>query len=136
VLAVAAWMLAVAAWVLAVAAWVLAVAAWILAVAAWVLAVAAWILAAAAWVLAVAGVSLIKAGDDTPVTAADFAIQGAPSRPQHTHRVAARGRGVAAWVGCRGCSPRGRGVAACSTYGCRHDLGAAAHGVPQGPLHG
>ena len=37
----------------------------------------------AAWVLMVAGVSLIKAGDDTPVTAADFAIQGAPSRPEH-----------------------------------------------------
>ena len=33
-------------------------------------------LAATAWALAVAGVSLIKAGDDTPVTAADFAIQG------------------------------------------------------------
>ena len=37
----------------------------------------------AAWVLMVAGVSLIKAGDDTPVTAADFAIQGAPSRLEH-----------------------------------------------------
>ena len=34
------------------------------------------VLAATAWALAVAGVSLIKAGDDTPVTAADFAIQG------------------------------------------------------------
>ena len=33
-------------------------------------------LVATAWALAVAGVSLIKAGDDTPVTAADFAIQG------------------------------------------------------------
>ena len=50
------------------------------------------VLAATAWALAVAGVSLIKAGDDTLVTAADLAIQGA-LLPSCTHRVAARGAG-------------------------------------------
>ena len=105
--------------------------------------VTAWVLMVAAWVLMVAGVSLIKAGDDTPVTAADFAIQGAPSRPEHVGlqpgcvglQPGCMGlqpwvRGSAAWVGSR-VAARVRGVAACNTYGCRHDLGAAAHGVPQ-----
>ena len=77
------------------------------------------VLAATAWAVAVAGISLIKAGDDTPVTAADFAIQGA-HLPFCTHRVAARAREAAT----------------CSAYGRRHDLGAATHGVPPGPLHG
>ena len=105
--------------------------------------VTAWVRMVAAWVLMVAGVSLIKAGDDTPVTAADFAIQGAPSRPEHVGlqpgcvglQPGCMGlqpwvRGSAAWVGSR-VAARVRGVAACNTYGCRHDLGAAAHGVPQ-----